>query len=354
MEEKKNNKIEIDFQQIKQKLLSKRRLFLKVWGITFILSCIWIFPQPRYYNAEVSIAPESADTKELGSLASLASNFGVSIGNGSSDAIYPQLYPDLFKSTKFLVGLLDIKIKTKDGKIKTDYYDYLKNHQKKNILFTPLYIVKDWIKSMTGHEEEESLGKDGKRFNPFELSKSTNDILGSMQDNIKCTYSRTTEVVTINVIDQDPLVCALLADSIKQHLQLFITEYRTKKARIDYEHYAKLTLEAKSNYEKARDKYAAFSDASTNVSLRSTELKLESMENDMQTKYTVYTAMNTRREAALAKVQERTPAFTELKNATVPVKPTGPKRMIFVAAMLFLTTIGTIFYLYNKEIKEWF
>ena len=74
----------------------------------------------------------------------------------------------------------------------------------------------------------------------------------------------------------------------------------------------------------------------------------------MQTKYTVYTAMNTRREAALAKVQERTPAFTELKNATVPVKPTGPKRMIFVAAMLFLSTIGTIFYLYNKEIKEWF
>ena len=106
----------IDFAKIWPALLSKKKLFFKVWGITFILSCIWILPQPRYYTTEVSVAPESAEAKDMGNLASLASNFGVNIGNGSSDAIYPQLYPDLFESTKFLVGLLDIKVRTTDGK----------------------------------------------------------------------------------------------------------------------------------------------------------------------------------------------------------------------------------------------
>ena len=149
-------------------------------------------------------------------------------------------------------------------------------------------------------------------------------------------------------------MCALLADSIKQHLQDFVTEYRTKKSRIDLEYYEKLTAEAKAMYDKSRLKYAAFSDASTNVSLRSVELKMQDMENDMQAKYNIYTAMSTRLEAAAAKVQESTPAFTELKNATVPIKPAGPKRMIFVAVMLFLATCGTIIHLYRKELKEWF
>jgi len=347
-------KKDIDFKQLWQTIWNRKTLFFKVWGITFLLSCLWIFPQPRYYKTEVSVAPESADAKDIGNLASIASNFGVNIGSGSSDAIYPQLYPDLFESTKFIVGLLDIKVRTKDGEVETDYYTYMKKHEKKNIYFVPFLALKNWITSLFKEPEAEIQGKNGKRFDPFELSRSTNAIVKKVQNNIQCTYSRTTDVVTIEVTDQDPLVCALLADSIKQHLQNFVTEYRTKKSRIDLEYYDMLTREAKANYEKIRMKYAAFSDASTNISLRSVELKMQDLENDMQAKYNIYTAMSTRREAALAKVQENTPAFTELKNATVPIKPAGPKRMIFVAAMLFLATFGTIIHLFRKELKEWF
>jgi uncharacterized protein involved in exopolysaccharide biosynthesis len=344
----------IDFKKIWSTLWNRKPLFFKVWGITFVLSCLWILPQPRYYTTEVSVAPESAEAKDVGSLASLASNFGVNIGNGSSDAIYPQLYPDLFESTKFIVGLLDIKVKTMDGEVETDYFTYMKEHQKKNILLLPFLPIKRWVTSLFADQEEEIPGKDGKRFDPFELSRTTTGIIEKIQKNIQCTYSRTTDVITIEVTDQDPLVCALLADSIKQHLQDFVTDYRTKKSRIDLEYYNKLTTEAKANYDKARLKYAAFSDASTNVSLRSVELKMQDMENDMQAKYNVYTAMSTRLEEAMAKVQENTPAFTELKNATVPIKPAGPKRMIFVAVMLFLATCGTICHLFRKELKEWF
>lgn len=355
MEEKKHISDIIDLRIVFSKIWSKRWLFMKVWIITFILSCLWILPQPRYYKAEVSIAPESSESKDMGSLASLASSFGVNIGAGSSDAIYPKLYPDLFESTKFLTGLLDIKIKTEDGEIETDYYTYLKDYQKQNILTWPLRQCKAWVTNLFEKEEDtDETTLNEKRFNPFKLSKKTSDILGIIQNNITCSYSMTTDVVTINVKDQDPLVCALLADSIKEHLQCFITDYRTKKARNDYEYYKKLTAEAKASYEKSSAKYAAFSDASTNVSLRSVELKLEEMELDMKAKYDVYTAMNTRLEAAMAKVQERTPAFTELINSTVPIKPAGPKRMIFVAIMLFISTLGTIAHIFKKELKEWF
>jgi hypothetical protein len=54
-------------------------------------------------------------------------------------------------------------------------------------------------------------------------------------------------------------------------------------------------------------------------------------------------------EAAKAKVQDRTPAFTIIEGAAVPVKPAGPKRMIFVIGMMFLTFIGTSFYITKKD-----
>ena len=337
-------------------LWHKKKLFFIVWIITFILSCLWILPQPRYYVAEVSIAPESTDSRELGNLASLASNLGVNLGDGNSDAIYPQLYPDLMQSTRFLVGLLDIKVKTKDGEVETDYYDYLNNYQKTNIILLPFAAAKKWIGSLFESEDSDSepVSIDGRRFNPFELSKHTTEIIEGVQSKVKCSYSMTTNVVTVVVTDQDPLVCALMADSIKEHLQVFLTDYRTKKARVDYEHYKKLTEEAKTNYEDACKKYARYSDSHLNVARKSFKVEQQSLESDMQAKYNIYTAMDTRREAALAKVQERTPAFTELKNATVPVKPAGPKRMIFVAFMLFFATTGTVVKLFWKDLVRWF
>ena len=47
----------------------------------------------------------------------------------------------------------------------------------------------------------------------------------------------------------------------------------------------------------------------------------------------------TQYQMAKAKVQERTPAFTLLKGAAVPIKPAGPKRMLFVAGMCLLAII---------------
>ena len=56
----------------------------------------------------------------------------------------------------------------------------------------------------------------------------------------------------------------------------------------------------------------------------------------MQAKYNVYTAMNTQLQAATAKLQEATPAFTVIETASMPIKPAGPKRMIISIAMMLL------------------
>ena len=57
----------------------------------------------------------------------------------------------------------------------------------------------------------------------------------------------------------------------------------------------------------------------------------------MQAKYNIYTATNAQMQAADAKLQESTPAFTVIESASVPVKPAGPKRMIISIAMMILS-----------------
>lgn len=69
-----------------------------------------------------------------------------------------------------------------------------------------------------------------KRFKtPLWLTKDEDAIAKTILHNIKCLVDKKTNVITITVTDQDPLVAALMADSVKSHLQVAITDYRTKK-----------------------------------------------------------------------------------------------------------------------------
>jgi uncharacterized protein involved in exopolysaccharide biosynthesis len=72
----------------------------------------------------------------------------------------------------------------------------------------------------------------------------------------------------------------------------------------------------------------------------------------MQLKFNAYSVLNTQLQQAKAKVQEKTPAFTVIKGASVPIKPTGPKRMIFVCGMVILAFFGTIGWILKDELKN--
>lgn len=151
-------------------------------------------------------------------------------------------------------------------------------------------------------------------------------------------------VITIHTEAQDPLISKSLADSVSSKLQVFITNYRTQKARHDVEYYKALTAKTKADYEKARQLYGSYSDSNMDIVLESVRSKQADLENDMQLKFNAYTAMVTQLQAAEAKLRERTPAFTTLQGASVPIKPAKPRRMIFVLAITMLVFIGDLTY----------
>ena len=351
--ENSNSQQVIDLTRIFHTLWDKRRTFLKVWVLTFILSCIWIFPQPRYYTAFVKLAPEMNGDQGMGGLSTLASTFGFNVGGTKGqDAIYPLLYPELFQNPEFIVGLYDIHVTTKDGSLSTDYFTYMKEHQKKNQLTRPYYIVKGKIKALFTEEDKTPRATSAKSIDPFMMNQKDFDLMQSIMGHINCSVDNKNNTITVSVKDQDPLVCATMADSAKQHLQNFIIQYRTSKAKEDIAHYQHLRDSAEIEYYSAMERFSRFSDTHKNIVLQSYQSQLDKLQSDLAFKQNSLSAMETQLTEAKVRLQEKTPAFTTLKSAIVPVKPAGPKRMLFVICMLFLTTFITAAYLLRKDLSK--
>lgn len=348
MEENKNKDI-IDLRELFRKVKERKRLFLITLTATFVLACLYIICIPRYYDTNVKLAPEMENSMSGGALGSIAASFGFDLSNmESSDAISPMLYPDLMDDNGFVSKFFDFKVVSANGEVNTNYHDYLQKMQK----YPWWDYVFEWIRKLMPKKQEETIaGASGDgEYNPYVLSRREDNLIKKIQNNVQFSMDKKTGVITIQVRDQDRLICKTVADSVCSLLQQFITDYRTNKARTDLKYYTKLAADAKHDYERARQLYGSYSDRNMDVVLESYRAKQEDLENDMQLKFNTYTAMQTQLQQAKAKVQERTPAFTLLKGASVPIRPTGPKRMIFVAGMLILAFFATIVYIIKDEI----
>ena len=334
-----NNKTQIiDLRKICSKLRTGKWKFVIIIPIVIVLSCLYIFSMPRYYSTDTKLAPEVESTIGEGGLSSIASSFGIDISDvKSSDAITPLLYPDLMKDNNFISNLFDIHVTTEDGTLKTTYFKYLDHYQKE-----------PWWGSLF-HKKTESIEE---KVNPYALTKEQEKIVNIIREDITLNVDSKNGVITITTKSQDPLICKTLADSVRMKLQEFITTYRTNKARNDVDYYKKLTSDAKEKYERARQIYGSYSDSNSDVILESYKSKQEDLENEMQLKFNSYSSLNTQLQAAIAKVQERTPVFTLLKGAAVPIRPAGPKRMVFVFVMLIIATIFTSLWILRKDVVK--
>ena len=347
LEEEKESSI--DFGKIFQDLLKHKRLYYKVLPVAFILAAIYALAQPNYYNCTVKLSPEMSGSKSTSGLASLASSFGVNLGGGGAgtEALFPTLYPDLVNSTDFKTTLFHVPVTIEGDKEKGEkdrtmsYYDYLSKEQK----------VPWWSAAMKGLFSlfKSSDIKPQPSVNPFRLTKEQAAIVKTINNKVVCDVDKKTMVITISVTDQNPVIAANMADTVKNRLQNFITDYRTSKARVDLEYNKKICAETKVRYEKARQRYAEFMDANQDIILQTVRQKQTDLENEMQLQYNAYTQVAAQLLAAEAKVQEETPAFTALQSATVPVVKAGPKRAQMCLIFLFLAFLATTAWILYKE-----
>jgi len=348
----------VDFAKMYKDLLKHRRLYYKLLPVAFVLAVIYTLAIPNYYTCIVKLSPELSSSRTNSGLMSLASSFGFKLGgNGTggmgTEALFPTLYPDLVNSTDFKTSLFPVPVTIEGNKKKgiqdrtMTYYEYLTKEQKSPwfsaIFGAPRKLI-GWILSPSRKDTTEV-----KEVDPFRLTRKQAMIVKAINRKVVCDVDKKTMVITIRVTDQNPVIAATMADTVKTRLQNFITDYRTSKVRVDLEYYKKIYAETKVRYEQARQKYAEFVDANQDIILQTVRQRQTDLENEMQLRYNAFTQISQQLLAAEAKVQEETPAFTALQSATVPVAKSGPARGKMCMMFLFLVFLGTTAWILYKE-----
>lgn len=322
------------------KLLKEDKKKMLIYASIFsILGIIVALGTPKTYKASVMLAPEESGGGFSGSLTSLASMVGLNMGgNQTGDAIYPEIYPELMKSVKFNVELLPIEIRTSKSAEVMPYYTYMTKYQKTPILAYPIVWLTKLSELFSKDNATTQLDSTQYAFgiNPFYLNRKQAKLLENISEKIVCNVDKKTSIITITVSAQDPLVAALMADSVKNHLQLSITEYKTQKARENVIYMERLFQEAKNEYDRSRKDYAQAVDSYKNLSRQTYQSMIDDLEAEKDLKYAIYQQVVEQLQIAKSILQEKTPAFTVIQNSSVPSLPSGRSRKAIVLIWAFM------------------
>ncbi len=319
--------------------LWKQRKKLAIWSICgALVGLVIAFSIPKEYATSVKLAPEVTDTKASGgSLGALASMAGLSMNaSGGADAVYPQLYPDVVSSVPFITSLFDVEVQTKEDGRKMTVKEFLEEETTGpwwgTIFGLPGQII-GFFKS------DEEVPEDHKLDN-FQLTMDENKLVEALNERVSASVDQKTSVVTIDVKMQDPLVSAILADTVVARLQEYVTDYRTNKARNDLEYAIKLNEEAKDNYYKAQQRYADYLDRNQGLAFHSAQTMRDRLENESALTFNLYNQTAQQVQRAQAKVQENTPVYAVVVPATVPIKAASPKKVMILAGFTFLAFVA--------------
>ncbi|MFC2263615.1 MAG: Wzz/FepE/Etk N-terminal domain-containing protein [Prevotella conceptionensis] len=325
---------EIDVISLTKRVFCEKILLAKFVFAFIILGVVYALGTPKEYTASVVLAPEANSLGMSSNLNDIASMMGVDMGkNGkSADAIYPDIYPNIFASTDFVIKLFDVPVRLKNTHKTKPYSEHLLKDTPTPFWEYPLKWIGDVFKSSGDTVQN-------KQVDAFQLTPKQFSMYKLIKGRIDCLSSKGTNIITITATDYDPMVAAIVADTLQSRLQEYIFRYRTQKARKDLAFAMRLNEEAKKQYTKARQLYSSYSDANMDVILTSYKSKIQDLENDLQMKYNNYSQTSKQVEQAKAKVQENTPAFTIIQQASVPVMASSTPRSFMVlgfAVMGFL------------------
>lgn len=340
---------EIDLIALFRKLYINRKNIYKAVGIGIAAGIIIGFSLPRTYQVDVNLSPESG-VSATGGLSGIASMFG--LGSASAefgeDALTFNMFPEIVKTNPFALEMLQIPIQTQKGD-SIILYDYLDTEKKSwwgYAMGAPGMLI-GGIKSLFKEEQKDSI----KAIDPFRLTPEQSGRIGMLKKILEVKTDKKNNMTKVTVSLQDPLAAAIVADSAVHKLQEYITDYRTRKAKQDYDFQLSLCKQYKKEYFEAQQEYAKFADANRNVILQTVTSEKERLQKNLTLAEQIYSQSMGQLQVLRGKVQEAKPVFAVVEPATVPLVPASPKKMLIIIAFAFLAFVfESAWILFGKDI----
>ncbi|MBP9998115.1 MAG: chain-length determining protein [Bacteroidales bacterium] len=349
---------EIDIMEYVVKLLKNWKFILK-WGcVALVVGITLVFDLPKSYTSQAMLAPEVSQRNTYTSMSAMAAMAGVNINNAiKTDAMYPDLYPEIVVSSPFLVELFSIPVSftRKKELIETDLYTYLKEYGKspwwKYVTGLPMKAIGWGIKLFTPKNEEEEV-EGYATIDPSCLTKEQSRIAKALSKSIIVNVDKKTFLTTVDVTFQDPKVAKVVCEEVVSRLQKYVVHYRTEKARVDVKYFEKLAEEAQENYYEKQQRYAKYVDSNQGLSLHSVRIEQERLQNETSLAFSLYNQTSQQLQLAKAKVQQETPVCLVVQPASVPLKGSPSKAKSLLMIIFAGVAIACAWVLFGDMAKD--
>ena len=345
-----DSEITIDISKI-FKVIGKHKWIILIATILFTGVGVFIaINTPNEYISQVTILPELESKDAAGGLSkfkSLAGLAGVDLGSlSSSEAVRPDLYPNILQSTPFLMDVMAMKIYAYKYKQTLAMSRFLAENNKRE-LATKIF-----------GESEEKEDKDAIIINPkdipletIRLDKKQDELIKDLQKRVGATLDKKTGVINITVKMQDPVVAATIVRYAQDYLTEYVVKYRTEKTKKDIIFLNERLSEAKRRYDNALYAYSSYQDRNKGLFLNIAKDEGKKLQYEVDLSYNLYAELAKQLEEAKIKVHRETPIFKVLEPAQIPVKKSEPKRAVMVLGFAFLGLILGLVYVLARNYK---
>ena len=335
--DKKPQYIEIDVVALLAKVWAKRWSIVKVTCCFFVLGIVVALITPRKYTAVRVFIPQSnASTGRSGSLSSLASLAGISLGDELQDGpMSPLAYPHILSNVEFQKELIMTPVNFKGLDEPVSLYDYYTDPQyDKHPFLTGLkkYTIglPGTIKEkMRGDEDlkSDSLSKgviSGSRI--LKMTRKESEVAEEIGRSVSLTVDKKEGYITITATMPEALAAAQLNEALFSLLRKYVSEFKVNKSQLYLDYIQMEHDQAKQEYQNIQEQYAKFRDANRGAKNAVAEVEDERLASEVALAQQLYTSLANNLLAAKVKVKEENVVFTDISPVSVPDQPSNSKK----------------------------
>ena len=276
------------------------------------------------FTSSTTFIPSSQERSSGSDLSGVASLVGINLGAMSSgNEIPPSMYPQIAESVEFKRALLKSKI---DEKNQIELGGFLANHNN--------------IKKSLATEN-----------NKLFISNYDDKLFTLINKALSISVDKKDGFVTISANMPNSEYAANTCINAREILQKTIIDSRIKSAKQKLEYSEKQLASKRIEFEEIQNKLAYFNDSNLNIVTSSIINEREKLEADFQIINAVMIELSKQVEQRKLQVSEDTPVFSIVKEASMAVKKSSPKRTQMVLMYGFVGFIlSTVFVLINKPL----
>ena len=317
-----NNSDEIDLIELLKTAWNGRKQIIIISFVFVLVGVAAALLSPVVYSSSTTFINSQTESSSSSGLSGVASLVGINLGGMSSGSeIPPTMYPQLGESIEFKRDLLNSYIDEKE-QIKLE--DFLANYN-------------DIEKSVTENN------------NKLFISEYEDVLFNIINDVVSISVNQKDGFITITANMPNSEYAANTCINAREILQQTVINNRIKSAKQKLEYSEEQLNSKRIEFEEVQNKLAYFNDSNLNLVTSSVINEREKLEAEFQIINAVMIELSKQVEQRKLQVSEDTPVFSIVKEASMPVTRSYPKRTQMVLIFGFIGLVASISYTLVKS-----